>query len=309
MLREQIEEALNAGRLDQVDALMDRLSRLDPESLPTQGLARSIEQAHSAWAAIRRGQTSSALEILHRLAVQLPSAKWIKEVVTNLQTAEEALAAIRTGPLGLLAVHEDKYHHDAPTSAPQLRGTGLQPAPAPRNDRIIGAANEMLPAKFIIHVDGAGSFMVLTKSPVTLGPISSSQIPDVALIAEPGAAVVSIERMDDDYFLAGKLLSSGDRIAISQRCKLTFSVPNPSSTTAVLDLASGRFPRADLRRVILLDRELVIGPGSTSHIRADQLSEAIALHIRDGRLWCRSQPIAVGKPENVAGASFVVTMG
>jgi hypothetical protein len=206
-------------------------------------------------------------------------------------------------------MNQTAFKHDTPTSMPAKRDTGVSPVQVAHLRRETGGSNEMLPSKFMIQVDGAGSFLVLTKSPATIGPISSSQIPDVALIAEPGAAVASIERIDDDYFHAGKLLASGDRITISPRCRLAFSVPNPSSTTAVLDLTAGRFPRADLRRVILLDRELVIGPGSASHIRADQISEPIALHIRDGRLWCRSSQICVGKPQTVAGASFVVTMG
>jgi hypothetical protein len=309
MLREQIEDALNAGRLDQVDALMDRLTRLDPESLPTQRLARAIEQAQAAWESIQRGGVNEAVEILHRLAVQLPEAKWIKQALENLETAQQALATIRTGPLGLLAMNQPQFKHDTPTTIPLRRDPGVAAAQPAQHGRGARVTTEMLPPKFILQVDGAGSYMVLTKTPVTLGPISSSQLPDVPLIAEPGAAVASIERIDDDYFHAGKLLSSGDRIAISPRCKLTFLSPNPSSTTAVLDLSSGRFPRADLRRIILLDRELVIGPGSASHIRADHLSEPIALHIRDGRLWCRSQEIAVGTPATVAGASFVVTMG
>jgi hypothetical protein len=120
--------------------------------------------------------------------------------------------------------------------------------------------------------------------------------------------------MEDDYFLrsttgaSGKLLSGGDKINISPRCRFVFNVPNPSSTTAVLDLTAGRLPRADMRRVILLDRDLIIGPGPASHIRADHLTESVVLQVRDGVLRCGSQTITPGTPVALAGGvSLVVT--
>lgn len=170
-----------------------------------------------------------------------------------------------------------------------------------------------LPPKFLIQVDGAGSYQVVTKGRITLGPISSSQAPDVALLTEPGAPVVSIERIEDDYFvqspgIARRLLSNGDRISISPRCTLTFSMPSPSSTSAVLDLASGRFPRADVRRVILLDRDMVIGSGPNAHIRADQLTQPLVLAVRNGCLTCRNEQLALGKAVNIGGVSFALSV-
>jgi hypothetical protein len=191
--------------------------------------------------------------------------------------------------------------------------TSVSSVPSTSQGQDARVTGESLPTKFLVQVDGAGTYLI-SRQPVTaFGPISSSQAPDVGLIADPGAAPVSIERVDDDYFLRipgapGKLLASGDRIGISPRCRLIFTQPNPSSTTAVLDLSAGRFPRADLRRVILLDRDLVIGPGSTAHIRSDQLTEPIVLNVRDGKLWCRNQTIAIGAPTVLNGLSLAVTV-
>lgn len=308
-LREQIESALEAGRLDQVSSLMDRLERLDPEGMNTQRLARIVEQAHSAWSAIDSGRVHEAREILTRLSAQCIGAKWIKEALQHVSAAEQSLQQVRTGPLGLLAMDKPVFRHDSPTVVPRPREAANSPLPVAALGRDARVTDGTLPAKFIIQVDGAGSYMVFTKPRVTIGPISSSQMPDVALMAEPGAAVVTVERIEDDYFAAGKLLSSGDRVSVSPRCRLQFSLPNPSSTTATMDLVSGRFPRADLRRVILLDRDLIIGPGASSHIRADQLSQPVVLQLREGRLWHRSQAVHFGAATSVAGASFVVTMG
>ena len=302
-LQSQIETSLNEGRLDKVDPLMDRLVRLDPEGITSQQLQRAFDQARKAWEAIERGRPQEAEEILHRLAVQLPSAKWIEEVLTHLEAAGESLRAVRTGPMGLLTMNERPS-----------RDTGVSPVPSPQHGRDARVTGDELPAKLLVQVDGAGSYLVLRKPSVTLGPISSSRAPDIGLITEPGAFVLAIERVEDDYFLKGegtasKLLAAGDRISVSSRCRMIFGLPNPSSTSAVLDLSAGRFPRSDLRRVILLDRDLIIGPGASAHIRANQLSESIVLHIRDGRLWCRTQQVQVGTPLSVAGVSFVVTKG
>jgi hypothetical protein len=197
-----------------------------------------------------------------------------------------------------------------------------------------GSAADALPSRFVLQVDGAGSFLVVTQPRVTLGPVSSSLQPDVALLAEATASVAAIERVDEDYFLraagpmavngrasAGKLLASGDEIALSPRCRFTFRLPSAASTSAVLDLTGTRYPRADVRRVILLDRELVVGPGVGAHVRIDELTEKVVLHVRDGRLFVQtSQTVLVGGNEvaprsavpvgahvKAGGLSFVVT--
>jgi hypothetical protein len=84
-------------------------------------------------------------------------------------------------------------------------------------------------------------------------------------------------------------------------------MPNPSSTTATLELVAGRFPRADIRRVILLDQDLIIGPHSTAHIRADHLTESVVIRATDERLICNGQPIALGLPTRIDGISMIAT--
>jgi tetratricopeptide (TPR) repeat protein len=306
-LQSQIEESLNEGRLEQIDLLMDRFTRLDPEALAAQRFTRAVDQAHQAWTAIESGDPSEAREILHRLAVQLPDAKWIKDSLEHLESAEQALRSLRTGPLGLLAVHS--------------RGTGFQPVSYSLSHgleaRATGDTGAQLPMKFVIQVDGAGSYLVLRQPSVTLGPISSARVPDVALIAEPTAQTITVQRIEDDYFLKtepavgsqGKLLASGDRISLSPRCRLAFAIPNPSSTSATLELASGRFPRADLKKVILMDRDLIIGPGNSSHIRVDSLAQPLVIHLRNGQLWGRTTQIVMDSPTTIDGVNVAVTMG
>ena len=154
--------------------------------------------------------------------------------------------------------------------------------------------DELLPSRFVLHADAVGSFLVLRQPVVTIGPISGSIAADIALIAEPGLPALSVERVDDDYFLRtgnsgkGKLLASGDRLELSPRCRLKFSVPSQVSTTAVLDLSGAKLPRVEIRRVILMDQDLIIGPNSASHIQASGMKESMVLHVRQGRLYCQT---------------------
>jgi len=153
--------------------------------------------------------------------------------------------------------------------------------------------------------------LVVTQPRVLVGPVSSSRQPDVALLAEASASLATVARVDEDYFLraagpmavngracGGKMLTNGDEVALSPRCRFTFRQPSAASTSAVIDLTGTRYPRADVRRVILLDRELVIGPGVGSHVRIDELTEKVVLHVRDGRLFAQTtQPVLVAGQE------------
>lgn len=185
----------------------------------------------------------------------------------------------------------------------------------PNSERPDGSA---LPSKFVIQVDGVGSYLVLRNSFVTVGPVSSSQKPDVGVIAEPSLPVVGIERTEGDYFLRAnetiqvkgstvkdKLLANGDRIGLSPRCRLKFALNNAASSTAVLTLSCGRFPRADIRQAILADREIILGPGTTAHIRVDQADETTALCLRDGRLYCHSREVVKANHRTLERESVV----
>ncbi|MBC8105993.1 MAG: hypothetical protein H7Z14_05340 [Anaerolineae bacterium] len=334
VLRDRLNEAIEEGRLDRADSLGQRLIRVDEQGAESQHLLAALAQCKAAWERIDHGRVHDAEEICRRLMVQFPKAKWITEACKHLSAANDSMESLRTGPLGLLTT-APTFRHDAPTQSPSMspRITRVSPVPSAQPGRDARDTGNGLPSKFIVPVDGAGSCLVFRQSTVTIGPISSDRIPDIGLIAEAGAPVATIERADEDYFLRGsvlavndkpaanKLLVSGDRISLTPRCRVSFIVPSAASTTAVLDLIGARFPRADVRRVVLLDRELVIGPGMSSHMRCDTTPEPIVLHVRDNRLFCRStaevevngQPmdrekgIPVGANVRVGLVSFVVT--
>ena len=118
---------------------------------------------------------------------------------------------------------------------------------------------------------------------------------------DAGAPVVNISRQDEDYFLkssrpvlvnetpvVSKLLSNGDRIGLGTRCRITFRRPSAASTSALLDLSGTRLADAGIRQVLLMDRELIIGPASAAHIRADDLAAPVVIQRRGETLICRS---------------------
>jgi hypothetical protein len=202
----------------------------------------------------------------------------------------------------------------------------VEPSGAPERSAISMQSDEVLPSQFILHADAVGSFLVLRQATVTIGPIGGTAA-DIALMAEPGLAPLTVARVEDDYFLRagnsgkGKLLASGDRLELSPRCRLKFSIPSQVSTTAVLDLSGARLARLEIRRIILMDQDLIIGPNSASHIVAGAMRESMVLHVRQGRLYCQThlplmvndeaadlnRPIPLGVSVKTDGFSFAVT--
>ena len=177
-----------------------------------------------------------------------------------------------------------------------------------------------MPERFLLQVDGVGCFLVVRNAAITVGSVSSSRQCDVGLIAQANLPVAMIERLDDDYFVrsdgsvrvnnktaTSRLLTHGDRIELSPRCTMKYHLPNAASTSAMLDLTGAKLPRADVRKVILLDSTIVVGPGSAAHVRADELVKPIVLHLRNGQLHCPKDVMSMDKPIRVGPLSMVMT--
>jgi hypothetical protein len=355
-LADEARDEMRAGRLDHVANVVRLLRRVDPDSALAGDFDRALELCRRAWALLERARPHEAGEVLRRVETLVPQTAWVGDVLKHLDAATEAMGELRAGPLSLVAdVAGAADPGLAPTIAPPANGARPMPRPgvhvrhaafagdarafplgghaAPVGDGLVGhpGAPAPLPDRFILQVDGAGSFLVVCGAVVKVGPISSSVMPDVALIADAAGPVVSIERLEEDYFLRSTvpvalndrpakdaLLSAGDRVALSPRCRFTFAVPHAASTTAVLDLSGARYPRADVRRVILLDRDLVLGAGPASHVRVPGLARPVVLNLRagllrasveatvDGRAIGRAEGLPMGVPVSAGGATFVI---
>ena len=325
---QKLQGSIDAGRLDLADAMLRRVERLGDGGVEVENVRRGLEQCRAAWACVERGRVGEAEPLLRRLAQQWPGAKWISQTREQVGQAAEAVRELRAGPLAawIGAGEMDDVAATAAAAAPA--------EPAARRGVLRGAGGPL--DRFMLRVDGVGSFAVLRGGRVTFGPVSASPAPDVGLLAEPGLPVATIEREDEDYFLRSerpvlvneqpvtrRLLAHGDRIALSRRCRIRFSKPSAASTSAVVHLDSARLPCGDVRHVILMGRELIIGAGPGAHVRADEMTGNAVLHLRDGRLVCtapeavgvlvggipagRSAAIAAGGQVAIGPVSFAVT--
>jgi hypothetical protein len=298
LLSRRLADAINSGRLDLAEAFAGRLRRCGQPDAQGEALCRTLDQCRAAWQWVQRGAPRQAAQVLRRVAAARPEAQWVAEAIEQLAVAERQIEMLRASPLGMLGgagADESRVNSGMPIE--------MNPASAGSPDRsadpIIREATSgegVLADRFLVQVDGAGSYCVVSSPEVTLGPVSSPRRPTVGLIAEPGTPLATIRRREDDYYLhgeagvcvggqpaGGRLLQSGDRISLSGRCRMTFALPHPASTTAVLDLSGARFPRSDVRRIILLDQDLIIGPGA-AHVSCGDASRTIALRWRKGRL-------------------------
>lgn len=325
----QATAALEDGRLDLAGLLESRLIRLAPGAIDVESFRQHLNQLRTAWDAIDRGQLRRADEILKRMTTTLPACKWLLVAAERLHSAAEAVETVRTGPLGLLPVRSGPHAETLPPPGTPAMSARITPPPLPSQHRPPLLLNRMM-----LQVDGAGSFVVVRDPAVSIGPISSTGRVQIGLVCEPNTPTAHVERVEDDYFLransgvsvnetptASKLLNAGDRIGLSPRCRMQFFLPVPASTTAVLELTGARHPRSDVRRIILMDRELVIAPGGGSHIRLDSLSDALVLTQRDGQLFLRggtavtmadqpideNTPLQPHQPIRGAGFGFVIT--
>ena len=291
LANQQIRDNINNGRIDLANALLRKLMLLSAESVETRELNLAVTQCLQVAELVAGGRTQAAVQILQKLKVILPSAKWLQTAITQAQQATKAIEALHTGPLGLFisdTVEDNNIVEE------------VSPPSVVSSTKEMG--NSQLPSKFVLQIDGVGSFLVFRDKIITVGPISSSARPDLGLLAEPSVPVASIERTDEDYFLHSqkpiyindrpvtkKLLTDNDRIALSTKCRMKFYVPNAASTTAVLDLDGARLPRPDVRRIILMDRDILIGPGCNNHIRTEQVKDTVTLFMQNGKLGCRAK--------------------
>jgi hypothetical protein len=224
----------------------------------------------------------------------LPKAKWIADAAEQAGKGARAIDALRGGPLGLAGISVIEKQE---TDTEKKQTVVKQKVQRKRKT----AMAEAIGSKFMLQIDGVGSYLVLCDDSIKIGPVSSPCHCDVAIVAAADMPVAAIDRSQGDYFIksdtpisindnavTGKLLANGDKISLSNRCRMKFVRSNSASNTAELVGTSVRFTRADMTGVILMDREILIGAGGSNHIRTDQVSDKVMLFRRDGKLLCRS---------------------
>ena len=295
----RIKENFDDGRINLADSLWQKISPIADGCSEISELGRILAQCHQAAKYISAGQPREAVPLLRKVKSICPSAMWLATIADQTRQAADLLDDLAASPVGLDFVEDSQQ---------KIEDKGQ------RTDRISNVSEKQLdyegsdardhsslPSKLLLQMDGIGSFLVLRDRRVTVGPVSSSERPTVGLMADPNLPVATIERADDDYFIrssgpirvndattSNKLLVNGDRIGLSPNCGMKFSLPNPASTTAILSLTSARLGRGDVRKVILMDRDILIGPNAGNHIPTGSLEETVTLFVQNGRLLCKT---------------------
>lgn len=302
----RVKEYLNSGRVDLAGSMLRRLSSLDGDTIEVKQLQGAVGLCCEAAESVAAGKVREAVQLLGKLKIMLPGAKWVENARSQAQKSAEAIESLHTGPLGLASCGTNYEETVEDVSVNDEIEESLAEPDTYESD-VKSDVKRTVPSKFVLQVEGVGAYCVLRERNVSIGPISSSSRPTLGLMAQPGLPVVNIERHDEDYFLSSderinvgeemvskKLLSDGDKIALSHRCRMKFGVPNAASNTATLLLSSAKLARPDINHVILMDRDILIGSGVSNHIRTLNSNESLALFVRDGRMYCRTQdPVIV----------------
>jgi hypothetical protein len=302
----QIREHLDDGRISLAHSLWERMSPVANGCGEISDLGRMLTHCRQAADHVAAGRPREAVPLLRKVKLTCPSAKWLSPIIDQARQAAELLDELAASPLGLDFAQnqpvDEQYDASGKRVTRPRSNSRARPKAVPCEMQSDTRGDSSLPSRFVLQIDGIGSFVVLREGRVTVGPVSSSARPTVGLMADPNLPVVTIERSEDDYFIRSsspvrvndtatthKLLVNGDRIGLSPRCVMKFSLANPASTTASLGLSSARLGRADVRQVILMDRDLLIGPTTGNHVMAEFLDETFTLFIQNGRLLCKAR--------------------
>lgn len=299
----QIKENFDGGRIDLAQSLWQRVSPIANGSGEISEIGSALRQCSKAAEHVAAGRMREAVNLLRKVRLTCPSAKWLATVTDQSRQAAELLDELAASPLGLNMTRTQDMEDEIQQTDDTSRSLSeVYRGPEARDSRAGRPRHESLPSKFMLQIDGVGSFYVVRDSSITVGPVSSSARPTVGLMVDPNLPAITIERSEDDYFIkssspvrvndvatTNKLLVDSDRINLSTRCGMKFNIPNPASTTATLSLPAARLGRADVRRIILMDRDILIGPNEGSHILADSLDETVALFTQNGGLHCKAK--------------------
>lgn len=321
MAYRDIGELLKQGRLSLAAVVLGAFADLPGQWGKLHPLGEAIFYCRKGAQSLHLGQFSQAVIELKKAQMLYGGMGWLGKVIEQAQNAAGACEAIEISPLGILQTES------SPVREPRRYEKAL-PVEAEVKNKVCCTMDKMvnpkpMAARYLLQMDGIGACVVVTGDSLTVGPISSKARPDIGFVTSPDESVKTIERIDGDYFLSPgrKLLCEGDKIDISPRCRMKFSVPNPASGTACLSLSSAKLPRSDIQSIILLDREMILGPSRNCHIQSGQVGGTMTFFVRGGKLFYQGSEsvlcdgvaidpqdgIAAGRPVEIGSLRLVWT--
>ena len=294
---QKLKEYLVEGQVHLASVFLSQLNGKISQSDLIQQYRQVIDFSHQVAQQIESGDFESVVLNLRKIQRILIKAKWVSELLQQAQNVVAAKQELQAGPLGILEKRAFSKIPDIISTPRKMERDIPESIQVGLEHHLNGMAMKI---RFILQIDGVGAYYVFGDSCVTIGPVSSSVHSDIELVTAPDVRPKQIQRVEGDYFFgemnhthsvnhsAKQLLSDGDRVELSKRCRFKFAVPNPASSTACLIPSSARFPRADISGVILMAREILIGPERNCHIQTGHIPEAMTLFLQDDHVRCRT---------------------
>jgi len=321
--------ALTDGKIKRASDELACLGSLGKNLPARREVADMISIAKQAAASLRDHDFAEARRHAMSLERLLPKARWVHEAIKQLRQLDELAAGLTAGPLGTVAPDAPRLQNveaKAPSGPPFARPVSLEETMALPSAQLTPGA---LPQKLLLLVDGGGSYLIIRGGRASMGRAAATEPADIPVFSDVASRHANIERVEDDYFLfsakdveiAGHavknhLLRSGDRIVLGKKAKLTFRVPSRKSPTAVLDLSDTTKMPNDVRRIVLFNRQAIVGDGPHAHVRCRHAGAPLVLFERDGGLWIRQKsdghndtkavPLPLGETVEIGGTSLVL---
>lgn len=294
-------QAFEGGDLHLAITLHERLRAVLEDSVELRRFDEALGLSQQAQRSFGDADYDGARTALGRLDKLFPGVTWIVDALADLAGVADGLRSLRTGPLGDL----DRLRAKTPdlNVETQFMGNLDRSDPVAARPTAHVAQPESASHRSLLWIDGLGTYLILPADRVSIGRIGSTARPDLALTADLAGYHAEISRTGEDYFVTavqgdvrvgGKkvqktLLSHDDSIDLGNRCRVQFGQPTGMSSTALLSLRKGMRIEGDVKTIVLLDDNLIIGPGSNCHIRAPMLERRFLIQKQKGGLRCRAE--------------------
>jgi hypothetical protein len=345
-LRQAAEEALAAGRLDEVDfcraAVAEAAVAGSDLAARAAVLGEAVERNRArAEALVAEARKKLAERDLAAAEGLLDAARQLWVDGGSTRRLDDELRAVRAQEATLAHVAELTAERDF--SGAQARLADLPPTPPMLRTRIFDMKQNLARAQglegaFLLRVDEGGEYLVLRGESISIGNVREGRtdLPVLAAIAGRHARIqrsVSFHGGLQDSIIAEggevrvggakvaqQTLHSGDRIQLGGSLQCQYAVPTSRSMTASLTLLAG-FQVAGTDRILLLkdrgrDGRILLGPGKDVHVRVPAATGEVELFAhKTGQVRVRADGGGTidGKPFSgehpVAAGSTVTAMG
>ncbi|MEM9417599.1 MAG: hypothetical protein AAGA25_00920 [Planctomycetota bacterium] len=303
------EEHLRAGQPDEALALLKLTGASDT-------LTQVCHDLRAAAISLDRGDAATALPPLQRAARHLRGVAWLDDTIAQTRALRNAQEALIAGPIGALADVGGGTSNLATQAATRAVGCGYRSMTHSSPQAVADSA--LSHSSLILHQDGQPLAVICATPQVSLGASERCTLP---LIASESVPRITFTRDEEGHLVQGAsdlavnqqptthaLLTHQDRLGVGPRIKLRYLRANAASQTAVLELTAGRFTTPNLRRVVLLSGELLVGPHRGCHLRDPKLTQAVTFRPTADGLAAEGVSLTPGGPQQtIHGQAWSLT--